>query len=698
MSDRRFPHIVLVPLYAAVLTVVLSGCAYHKKPPVASRGVLDCTGWNFDADGIIPLDGEWEFYWNRLLGPEDFRNAGLEQSRWYIPVPGVWSGMVIDNREIDCDGFATYRLRVLIGRIDGLLALKLQEVNTACTLWVNGRQILSNGRVGTSRDGYVPQNYPKSAVFRPEGGRLELIMQVANYDDVICGIIRSVRLGPERDMARSGNISLAFDLFLFGSLMIMGIYHFGIFAIRKSDRSALYFGSFCLIIAARLVFTSERFIESIFPCMPWGISLRVELFTLLASLFFALFIYALYKEEMSRTVLYIFAVSCAAFGIIVVSTPLYVSIRVLPVFQVIIVAMGLYGLYVLIRAVINRREGALIFIVGFIMIILTLVNDILHSRMIIQTAYLVPFGLFLFIFSQSFILSVRFSKSLTKVEEMTIKLGEYSDNLEDMVEQRTMELEAEKNKLALQNEIMEKELKLARKIQLQLMPQRYPSGAIYSLYRPMHLIGGDYYDFIKFRDAGKIGIFICDVSGHGVPAALVASMLKSILLQAGVKRDDPAELLMYLNGLLFGQTGDNFVTAFYCVINMKERSIVYSNAGHHPPYFLSGNEARMLDRGKSIPLGIVDNEELSWHSKTYRNHEEVLQRDGKIVLYTDGLVEAADTRDYSRFFGGAEMESAMLGMAALPHRDFVEGLFGRLVEFRGSQSFDDDVCIICVEV
>ncbi|MEI7652004.1 MAG: DUF1501 domain-containing protein, partial [Verrucomicrobiota bacterium] len=88
----------------------------------------------------------------------------------------------------------------------------------------------------------------------------------------------------------------------------------------------------------------------------------------------------------------------------------------------------------------------------------------------------------------------------------------------------------------------------------------------------MEEVGGDFYDFINFRDSEKIGIFISDVSGHGVPAAFITSMIKTTILQSGERKENPAELLTYINDLLHNQTGGNFITTFYGIFNSLDNS------------------------------------------------------------------------------------------------------------------------------
>lgn len=258
-------------------------------------------------------------------------------------------------------------------------------------------------------------------------------------------------------------------------------------------------------------------------------------------------------------------------------------------------------------------------------------------------------------------------------------------------------IEEEKNTLSKWRESMDIELEMARLIQQQIIPQETPAPYISAMFKPMQPIGGDFYDFIKFREPDTTGIFISDVSGHGIPAALITTMLKSIISESGNFKLDPAHLLLHLNEILLTQTEKNHVTAFYGIFNKHTRSITYSNAGHNPPYLIHDNKIIELDKARSLPLGIIGKEELIKLKKNFHNQKEILPENSKLILYTDGLTEARNAVQKAYYFDEIIKEK-LIKIAALPSKEFISTLFNDLVNFRGSESFDDDVCIICLDI
>ena len=261
---------------------------------------------------------------------------------------------------------------------------------------------------------------------------------------------------------------------------------------------------------------------------------------------------------------------------------------------------------------------------------------------------------------------------------------------------QTEQILVQQAELIRRNEILENEIALARRIQEQLFPSdSYESVAM--IYKPMEAVGGDFFDIVRFRDPDKMGLFISDVSGHGVSAAFITAMVKSIILQSGQNKEDPAKLLLYLNDLLIDLSGGNFVTVFYGVYSASSRSLVYANAGHNPPYLINGGQIRPLDEVKRPPLAIASNARLFETDKLYRNASITLPQESKLVLFTDGLTETINPSDMHKMFEDHGLTEEMIRASALPCRDFVRSIYQALTRFRGSESFDDDVCIICLD-
>jgi len=270
---------------------------------------------------------------------------------------------------------------------------------------------------------------------------------------------------------------------------------------------------------------------------------------------------------------------------------------------------------------------------------------------------------------------------------------------EDRLKALMGELENERNLLRRRNETMEQELDLARRIQMQIVPREVPGPGMAFAYLPMSKVGGDYFDFLQTGDPDEVGCFISDVSGHGVPAALITSMIKAFLLQAGSLASDPAALMDALNTVLHGQTGGNFVTAWYGIVNYRTRTLVWTNAGHGDPWLVaSGMVSRLEGPWHNLPLAVMAGGGLAGIGREYQNAESGLPEACRIFLCTDGLLESAPHENPEDFFGGAALDRVLLRTARLEPAACVAAILSDLSEHRGGLDYEDDICVICLDI
>ena len=194
------------------------------------------------------------------------------------------------------------------------------------------------------------------------------------------------------------------------------------------------------------------------------------------------------------------------------------------------------------------------------------------------------------------------------------------------------------------NEIR-KELEVAHRIQLSILPTQFPHSANFQVaarYVPMTSVAGDFYDYI-IADERHVGLLIADVSGHGVPAALIASMVKLAAASQRSVAADPCQFLSGMNATLLGNTQNQFVTAAYVYLNSESNELRYSAAGH-PPLLLLRNGAVTEIEENSLMLAVFG-------SASYSNAVHKLEDGDRIVMYTDGILEAANAA--GEFFGEA---------------------------------------------
>ena len=241
---------------------------------------------------------------------------------------------------------------------------------------------------------------------------------------------------------------------------------------------------------------------------------------------------------------------------------------------------------------------------------------------------------------------------------------------------------------------IKRELELAQKIQESILPTRTPDIAglyVYSFYQPMSTIGGDFYGFYEEAGGRQLGILVADVVGHGIPAALIAAMVRVAFHLQKDSASDTRAVLLGMEGVLneSGIIGSNFVTACYIYIDLEQMRLRTSNAGH-PPILIHrrGGEVIALRPAGSIlgmlEIGGVDAVEV-----------ELFPGD-RIFAFTDGIFECGSGKNW---FGEERLNDAFREDAGLAPEAFMASLIDRLNEWNEhAGEFEDDLTAIVVDL
>ena len=450
-----------------ILLLCVCACEQQSKtiiPPLAEKGLLDLTHWDFERQGPVNLTGEYEFYWSQLLNPQDFSRYRSSLKPDFVAVPSAWNGFEYQGKAIPGNGYGTYRLTVLLNRSDAALAVKLLEMSTAYNLFLNGRNLASAGMVDKTADLAKPGFHPELIEFQSSKDSLDVVVQVSNFSHRRGGAWETIVLGTRDQLQNKKELKIAYDLFLFGSILIMALYHFGLFWLRRKELSPLFFGLFCLIIALRVLTAGERHILLFFPEIDYEILIKLEYLAFyLAVPVFIQYFYSIFSCKFSKIIGALSAVIGLVFGALVVLLPVNFFSNTLGLYQMFTLFMFIYATIVLVIASFKKESKAIIFLAGFTILFLSSVNDMLYARNIVQTGYMVQFGLFIFIFSQAYLISRYFSNAFTTIEIQREKLRKSkatlqntNDGLEKRVASRTAEI-LEANAV-LRQEIEERKL------------------------------------------------------------------------------------------------------------------------------------------------------------------------------------------------------------------------------------------------
>lgn len=418
--------------YAILILLFLFGLIINAvEKPIVENGRIDLSNWSFDNNGNISLNGNWEFYWGRFLEPKDFESGDV-QGVEYENVPNSWKNY---KNKYPSFGYATFRVVVNSPAKTKTLALRIKNAGSTYKVFVNGRMLSECGKVGKTEEEEVPVSSERIVCFENTSEKIDVIIQVSNFTFANAGLWTRIEIGNVNDINRDVNRENLKESFIIGTLVIMGLYHIWLFALRKKEFAVLCFGLFCLATAGRSLFASVGF-YSLFPeSVNFQWKSRIELIAyFLSGIFFIVYIGYTYRKEFSKYVIRGAYVMGIGFTILQLMYPLYIMDRYLLVYYHIwIMTSGFYMVYVIIKAFRNKREGSSYMVVFISIFLACVLNDILNGLSIIHTAYYVPLGLFVFIFGQSIIIASRFSNAVNVKDALTHELANSNNELKNTV-------------------------------------------------------------------------------------------------------------------------------------------------------------------------------------------------------------------------------------------------------------------------
>ena len=275
-------------------------------------------------------------------------------------------------------------------------------------------------------------------------------------------------------------------------------------------------------------------------------------------------------------------------------------------------------------------------------------------------------------------------------------LDAYSDDDLQLLQLLTSQVAIIIEKVHLHEQVVEKkrieaQLEIARQVQLELLPDNDPQMENFDISAyvfPTEEVSGDYYDWVKIFD-DQIGITVADAVGKGIPAALLMAFLRASL-RAGMQVGYASHIaLSNVNDLLWDSVEDNqFITAIYGMLDVTNRTFVFSNAGHNPPVLVSPNgEYRFVEYGDT-PLGMF--REVRYHQHFIR-----FERGQVLVIYTDGITEAANDKDEE--FGQERLAKSVHEGINLPAKKLIDHIRKGVADFTERKFLDDDGTLFVIK-
>ncbi len=399
------------------------------------EGKADLAEHNFQKESSVTLDGEWEFYWNKLLYPSDFLSDEAPEMSAYAMLPGSWAE---DGRYPD-EGYATYRALIDVDKNQEELAMRFRYIVNAYRVYVNGELMASVGTISADKDEHQSDLQYSIVELPNHVPSFEIVIQVANFDYARGGIRESIVLG-KYEHIESGMIRLTvIQIFCIGIAFAIGLFYLMVFVIRKKEWASLFFSLFCIIIALRTAIWGEIPLRLIFPNTPLSVGVMINYITgynIMPCIM--LFLMHLYPHEVRKKTVLFLLIPNLLFEFLLFTPPAFFS-KFNNIYYILMAVYMLYTLLMLSRAVANKRSNSGLILIAVTVFYLTAISDVFHYKGIgnIDSSFLVMFGTIVVILAMSYVQSREQAHMRKMLEDTNRQLVE-ADKLRDTIMETEM--------------------------------------------------------------------------------------------------------------------------------------------------------------------------------------------------------------------------------------------------------------------
>ncbi|MDR3644915.1 MAG: histidine kinase [Clostridia bacterium] len=426
INKRRIKWLILIFAFAVLMTamVVIYINIGSSEPSSSEQGQVDLSGWRSKGSGVLALNGQWEFYWGRLLTASDIEKGGARPDM-AVTVPSYWNLYSIGGKKLPGFGCATYVLEVTGAKKGDALALWLTTCSTAYRMYIDNTLVAQSGNATETGAGFVPQYSPKVIGFTPGSDHFDIIVQVSNFAYARGGLWNTPYLGtPQQISALEKGIGYR-DLFLLGSFFITAFLFAAFFIMRREDKTSIYFTLICILAGCRILINGDFSVNSLLPFIGFQQIVRMDYISLfwIPSAFILLF-REFYPRIISKKVLTGAVLYSAAMSIVILFTAVSVFTNLNVVVQITLAIASIYIIVCLIVAFLRSQQYAGLMLVGIFLIVIFGGYDIMYQENLIAGGVfeLSPVGILILLLINSFVLAGRFTSVIREKNDALLEL------------------------------------------------------------------------------------------------------------------------------------------------------------------------------------------------------------------------------------------------------------------------------------
>lgn len=377
-------------IICAVLLLFFTVPKEHS--PSIKNGTLDLSSWNFQKDGIITLNGSWDFYWNKLLayGDIEVKNPSFTLGK----VPGSWNSYTVDGSHPPGTGKATYRLHIKNAQAGEELSLNIQSVSTAYRLYINDFLVSKSGTL-SDNGSFLPKYQNIAADFYAPSREFDVLILVENRVYARGGLWQSVRLGSPKDIQHLCLFRIDKDLFVLGSLFILIAIFLTAFIIGKQQSYSIFLFIGGILTFVRTTLHGSYAIYTLFPKIPFDLIIRLDYLTIVLIPFCVVcFITAFLDDFIGKGTVFSITAFYSLLCIYTFAAPLQLLTGSITLYEITLLITGLYGVFRALKEWSRKETGTRIIVYGSLFLFLMSVIDILYQSSVIDNPLgeTFPFG------------------------------------------------------------------------------------------------------------------------------------------------------------------------------------------------------------------------------------------------------------------------------------------------------------------
>ncbi len=380
---------------------------------------MDLSKW--DGSQVIALNGDWEFYWHKFYDYQDFHNGEYLSNKMYVPVPEIFNNIIPGNNGV---GYATYRLKVILPESNQNYAFYIHRMPTSYRLYFNNKMIHSVGIAGTNKSSSYPVYSSEKINIQNVKSTNEIIFQSANYWDRAGGIWKKVQFGHEEKISKLKSTNEQINMGFLVLFLFLFIYHLVQFLSGIKRLPTLVLSILSLILAIRVSVMDELLILQLFPRLYSRDMMRIEFMTFFSIIpVIHFFLWILYKEIMSKTLMKIHFVLSGLLDLITLLTPTLFYVNFMDPYKLVIFISLAYLIVVTIKGVKRKIPGAILSLTGLVLFALAAGTDIIIFTLSYDSHLsLTPYGFLAIVFFESITIFRQLSEAYRKSEALENEL------------------------------------------------------------------------------------------------------------------------------------------------------------------------------------------------------------------------------------------------------------------------------------